>query len=98
MEIKKTEKLKEKKLSTYLSLDYTIGLVLTIISIIIGYITRNDFFYKFGIIFLIATPVAGIFISIIYNSGRKNLKNVLISIAVFLILTASALIGLFGFK
>lgn len=98
MEIKKTEKLKRKKLITYLGFDYTIGLILTVISIITGFFTGKSFFYRLGIIFLIATPVAGIFISIIYNGARKNLKNIFISIAVFIILTASALIGLFGFK
>ena len=98
MKNKKSKESEEKKLNGYLSLGYTIGLGFTILAIITGLLARNDFFYRLGIVILIATPVAGIIIGIIYYITRKNLRNIFVGIAVFLILTASAFIGLLNLR
>lgn len=97
MEDNDNRKIKESRLGNYLSLDYTIGLLITVVLIITGLFTRNNFFYRLGIIFMIITPSAGLLICLIYYIAKRKLKNILITIAVLLILTASALIGLFNF-
>ena len=89
--------IKEKRLNNYLSLDYVIGLIITVIAIIAGLFTQNNFFYRLGIIFLIITPSAGLLICLVYFITKRSLKSILVTIAVLLILAASALIGLLNF-
>ncbi len=97
MDNKKSTEAKEQELNNYLSLDYMIGLIITVILIITGLITRNSFFYKLAIIFLIITPSAGLIVCLAYYIVKRKLKSVMITITVLLILAASALIGFLNF-
>ena len=98
MKNENSTEMKEKRLNTFLGFDYMIGLIITVIFIITGFFTRNDSFYRLSIIFLIITPAAGLLITLIYHIIRRNTKSILITIAVLLILAASALIGLLNFN
>ena len=98
MKNENSKEMKEKRLNTFLGFDYMVGLLITVIFIIIGFFTRNDFFYRLSIIFLIITPTAGLLITLIYHIIRRNIKSIFTTIAVLLILTASALIGLLNFN
>jgi len=97
-ENKNTAVQNEHNLNNNLSIAYLIGLIVTILFIFIGFITRKELFYILSIVSLIITPTSGLFLSLTYYIKKKNKRNILIIIAVLIILIISASIGFLNFS